>query len=117
MPLKNHRSDRDGHGGDDLREATSAKFAGHQAREDEHGDLRQHRKETQSDERSSEQGQSYALEERRDGRICDVAKCEVARVVDHLQLVPVETVPTIGEHVQRRDEQREQNQNNEIAAR
>ena len=73
--------------------------ARHEAADKDDDGLREDRKEAETDERETEEGEADVLNERREGRIGDKTPVEMSCVGEELQLVTMETVSAVGEQM------------------
>ena len=88
-------------GSGDLREATAAEIASHQASQNDHGAKRQSRGEAHADQRWTEEGEGDAREKRSERRVGDVSPDEVTPVVERGEFVAMKAVTAIGKGVQK----------------
>jgi hypothetical protein len=98
-----------------LRATGAAKFARHEAREDDGDGLHKPGEKPEAGKRSAEEQERKAREEWRDGRIGNVTPGEVAGVVEEREFVAIEAVAIAGEEVKEERRKSDSEERDEIA--
>jgi hypothetical protein len=99
-----------------LRATGAAKFARHEAREDDGDGLHKPGEKPEAGKRSAEEQEREAREEWRDGRIGNVTPGEVAGVVEEREFVAIEAVAIAGEEVEKQRGKGDSEERDKIAA-